>query len=740
METDDQQQEPIKQVDEPSKPKASENLDEKEASQFQPTTTVKLSYLVGAKQEDSRTKNDIMYHTIQSAIDVAMNDSVIKISHGLYIENLVIKDKVLKLEAKDTNSEVYILGQDGPALTVDNGTNGNVTIEWIKFAHKGDKKNEKKDKSDGTTLFADSGKKTTKGGKKDKLKDSRSEFRHKTSLAPSMTFHDGGMSNKDGTTPSQRTLQLGVASSIQKSSLKGKNQKNSLINYLSEFNGKFHMNGAASTQCAILVKRGTFIMRNCKINMNLLGSPLSSYSPAAVPAIIGLNNSTLIIKDCEMRGSNSRDSIGLFLRNCNLLMKNCTLTHFKLGGGHLTVKEDNSTKIIGCKVTFNGQFGLQISGRTVKEKRLKGKAALRSQYIIKEEEEPEIIKDCEFEKNDGPAIQILCPNSCFIKKNIISYNKNGIEVISSDPKIYNNTISKNTGNGILVKAIDKYMAMPIIRNNIIRSNRESGVYCTGMLNYARIVNNDEISFNKLCGIKVDSQAKPHIIMNTIFKNIFQGVLIVDGASAHIEKNEIYENIKANIAFGGGESANTVITNNHIFKGRCEGIFMIEAGNAFIRHNRIEENYDGIIMITSCPEVNNNYIKGNKNSGIMMMKDSRPKIYKNILDGNGSVGLFVRDNSRFSRMEPESKLAIDNEGQEVTEVKEKFCFSGNQVFNTPVALVVERQISEGKKIVAENDILGEEEQGRRSHLKDEEQMPKQEYRIPYTLKEMKCTLI
>lgn len=381
----------------------------------------------------------------------------------------------------------------------------------------------------------------------------------------------------------------------------------------------------------------------------------------------------------------------------------------------------NSTKIVASKVTFNGMFGLQIIGRTVKEN-LRGKALLRDPYVVKEEEEPEIIKDCEIEKNDGPGLQIICPNSIFIKKNVISYNKNGIEVISADPKIYDNNISKNTGNGVMVKSIEGLYSIPLIRANVIRSNRESGVYCTGPANLTKIIENVEICYNKLCGIKIDDRASPHIVLNTIFKNIFQGILIVDGASAHIERNEISENIKANIAFGGGESANTVIANNRITKGRCEGIFMIEAGSCYIRHNKIEENYDGIIMITSCPEVNDNFIRANKNSGMIMMKDSRPKLYNNVLEANGSVGFFVRDNSVFTHQVTHVFL---RQGETVSETKPEFCFKHNRVTATPVALVVERKISEGKKIVAENDFGGPGEQ---------------ECRIPYTFKEMKCALI
>ena len=59
---------------------------------------------------------------------------------------------------------------------------------------------------------------------------------------------------------------------------------------------------------------------------------------------------------------------------------------------------------------------------------------------------------------------------------------------------------------------------------------------------------------------------------------------MDSASAYIEKNEVFQNYKANIAYGGGNSADTVIINNLIYKSRSEGIFCIEGGFSWIKHN------------------------------------------------------------------------------------------------------------------------------------------------------------
>lgn len=77
---------------------------------------------------------------------------------------------------------------------------------------------------------------------------------------------------------------------------------------------------------------------------------------------------------------------------------------------------------------------------------------------------------------------------------------------------------------------------------------------------------------------------------------------METSSATIEKNEITENIKANIALGGVNSLNTSIIHNVISGGRCEGIFIIESGNCWIMNNQISENNDGVVCMTSLPEI------------------------------------------------------------------------------------------------------------------------------------------
>jgi len=119
---------------------------------------------------------------------------------------------------------------------------------------------------------------------------------------------------------------------------------------------------------------------------------------------------------------------------------------------------------------------------------------------------------------------------------------------------------------------------------------------------------------------------------------------VETSSAVIEKNDISDNIKANIALGGTNSVNTIIVENQISRGRCEGIFIIEGGNAWIMRNNIIENNDGIVCISSVPDITKNKISKNKSNGIMLLKNSKPVIKDNLITENDGIGLFIRDKS------------------------------------------------------------------------------------------------
>lgn len=104
--------------------------------------------------------------------------------------------------------------------------------------------------------------------------------------------------------------------------------------------------------------------------------------------------------------------------------------------------------------------------------------------------------------------------------------------------------------------------------------------------------------------------------------------MVESTYAHIEKNIIRTNYKANIAYGGEQSCDTVILNNEISQSRAEGIFGIETGFAWIIRNKIFNNSDGIVLFDSTTHISENAISENQRAGIVISGTSFPKIESN----------------------------------------------------------------------------------------------------------------
>jgi parallel beta-helix repeat protein len=91
---------------------------------------------------------------------------------------------------------------------------------------------------------------------------------------------------------------------------------------------------------------------------------------------------------------------------------------------------------------------------------------------------------------------------------------------------------------------------------------------------------------------------------------------------------VFLNYKANIAFGGDNSSDTVIYKNKIYSSRSEGIFVIESGFSWILNNQVYDNNDGIIMFDSSPHICENEINENQRTGVIVSGSSFPRIERN----------------------------------------------------------------------------------------------------------------
>jgi len=233
----------------------------------------------------------------------------------------------------------------------------------------------------------------------------------------------------------------------------------------------------------------------------------------------------------------------------------------------------------------------------------------------------------------------------------------GVLALSSDPYIFMNNISKSQENGILIKTKNLLRSDALIKYNTVEKNLEYGIVLEGAENYTRVEKNHHINANRKAGIRISEQANVKVLNNRIFGNYGQGILVQESAAAYIEKNEIFQNYKANLAFGGNNSGDTVVLNNLIYKSRSEGIFVIEGGFSWIKHNDIFDNADGILLFDSCPHISNNQIHENQRSGIICSGSSYPLIEQNQIFGNNQTGISIRDNSQIGCKE--NKMFANN---------------------------------------------------------------------------------
>jgi len=374
----------------------------------------------------------------------------------------------------------------------------------------------------------------------------------------------------------------------------------------------------ANMNVIILLNGGKLYLEDCMLSLNFIVKTHVNI----LPALVINEGAEAILNKCEIKGNKNHLTIGILSRNADLVVKETKVHNHKAGGILVQAKEENTVRIANSKIVFNDIVGVHFVG---------------------EDSSPSLGNN-RIENNNGPGIKIGIANKAKVIKNIVKLNMDGIHITSADPHIFKNKIEKNYQNAIFTCTHDDIRCDGLMEKNEISANKRNGIHVTGLNNFSRVIGNSVIQYNKLAGIRVDGNAHCSILRNSISKNLAQGILVVETASAHIEKNSVFENIKANIALGGQNSTNTAIVDNKIEFGRCEGIFLISGGQCYIHRNQISENNEGLVSITSIPDIRGNIITKNKSNGIMMLKDTRAHVIGNIIKGNDGIGLYIRDKS------------------------------------------------------------------------------------------------
>ena len=287
------------------------------------------------------------------------------------------------------------------------------------------------------------------------------------------------------------------------------------------------------------------------------------------------------------------------------------------------------------KITYSDKLGVEkedvVKPFTIRDSQISN-CSVMGIYLHGEGSKQQIIR-VKIDNILGPAIMVWKGNYAKIKGCELKNCRYGVQVNSAQPHILMNTIMNNYEDGILTESINNLRCDALIQFNSIHKNKANGILCKGMNNKTRIERNLKISNNTKAGIQAMDNASIVANNNTISGNFAQGVLLSETTYGHLEKNKITANYKANVAFGGAASCDTVILKNEIKEGRAEGIFVIESGFAWIQKNEIVDNADGILLFDATPHIYDNSIEHNQRSGITCCGNSFPRIEKNHIFGN-----------------------------------------------------------------------------------------------------------
>ena len=531
---------------------------------------------------------DYEFKTIQSAINEAKANNIIKIAPGIYRENITIKGKTkIDICSLDNNDQAILLSENSPCMMIYClEQTDTVQIYNIKFIHRGIRDDISSKALLETEFFA---------------------------------WHMAHLDNKESYFVYQN------ANEVEKLEVNYVLDIKIIENIFEDNHGNF---------CAISVLKGTVSINNCNISLACLTTETKNVLPA-----IYVENSTAIIENTLIKGNKDYLTIGIYSHDAQLKINECKIFRHRCGGIVSVVNEKNSITVQKCRLVLNQGCGLLIMS-------IVGKSALKEKAQgIKDTLELNIEKN-EIELNEGSGMILKkCFNAKIIGNLFISNLLDGADLTDCDGFIMMNNFEKNKRNGLVLEAIEESNEAKIFKNRF-DENYKNGIDIKGKNNICVINQNDQISGNYLNGIYVHNLANPEIKYNKIYQNYHHGVLVENNSSAQIEQNKIYENLRTNISFGGKLTNQTKILENEIYNSRNEGIYIVDADGGEIGNNKIYNNNEGLILIR-CKDIfiYNNEIYKNMRTAILLSDKSTATLLKNEIYENYFIGLLIRDSSQ-----------------------------------------------------------------------------------------------
>lgn len=273
----------------------------------------------------------------------------------------------------------------------------------------------------------------------------------------------------------------------------------------------------------LFVKRGRISMESCLLSLAYIVKSCKNL----IPAVYIERDAELSMSACEVKGNEEHATVGVLNKLGKVECKSCRVMNHKLGG-IIVWSVANSTSRIMSSLIEDCNVGVHLVGEE------------NSTLVIQN-----TVTKCEI------GIKLGIGSKAELSGNMISENVTGVDAHSCFPLILKNRIEKNQQDGLRIRSHKKLRCMATIKENYsIVGNGHNGIQVEGVNNFTRILQNHLIGFNTKSGIRVSNEAHPHILLNKIYKNLSDGILLVEGSSAIIEMNELQANVRMNIGLGG----------------------------------------------------------------------------------------------------------------------------------------------------------------------------------------------
>eukprot|EP00026_Physarum_polycephalum_P002996 Phypoly_transcript_03005.p1 GENE.Phypoly_transcript_03005~~Phypoly_transcript_03005.p1 ORF type:complete len:632 (+),score=69.82 Phypoly_transcript_03005:211-2106(+) len=257
------------------------------------------------------------------------------------------------------------------------------------------------------------------------------------------------------------------------------------------------------------------------------------------------------------------------------------------------------------------------------------------------------IEGCDITNSTLSAVKVGKDGSPVIANNKIhDTHEAGVAVFGGSGIIENNQFYKNRYGSI---EIVYQTANPIIRNNLIRSNRGYGIHVHTLSR--PIIQGNTIHDNESDGISCWGGADPYVTGNKIMRNRGDGIYIHEDGKGVFENNEIF-----NQKLDGIRTSKSCpsLLNNSIHNNDGDGVRIVINANPTVKGNKIyENNRVGVhVYRDGCGTCTENHIYGNKNAGMQVYGGGNTQVLRNRIQYNRCTGIYVSDRASVSLQQNE----------------------------------------------------------------------------------------